>query len=241
MKNVFLTNRFFLLFAAIIALFVLSFSLEFLFPVAQTVLILAIILVLVDGMLLFGQAVRVKIRRRLPKVFSLGDANRVRIYLRNRSKLKLYLTVIDELPLQFQRRDFSIQLNLNALEEKELTYDLQPIERGEYTFGAINVFVENFIGLLQRRLVQDFKMEVPVYPSIIQMKQFELKAFDRVSLNQGIKKIRRLGHSYEFEQIKNYVRGDDYRSINWKASSRRGQLMVNQYEDERARSRFTIS
>ncbi len=240
MKNVFLTSRFFLVFALIVGLFVLSFSLEFLFPVAQTFLVLAILLVMVDAMLLFSQSVRVKIRRRLPKVFSLGDNNKVRIYLRNRSKLKLKLNVIDELPVQFQLRDFQIPLLLNPLEERELTYELHPTERGEYAFGAVNVFVENFIGLLQRRLVQDFKMEVPVYPSIIQMKNFELKAFDRISQDQGIKKIRRLGHSYEFEQIKNYVRGDDYRSINWKASSRRGQLMVNQYEDERAQQVYSI-
>jgi uncharacterized protein (DUF58 family) len=49
-----------------------------------------------------------------------------------------------------------------------------------------------------------------------------------------------VGHSYEFEQIKNYVRGDDYRSINWKASSRRATLMVNQYQDERAQQVYSI-
>ena len=102
---------------------------------------------------------------------------------------------------------------------------------------VINLFVESFLGLVQRRLQNLHEMSIPVYPSIIQMKQFELKAFDRISYDTGIKKIRRLGHSYEFEQIKNYVRGDDYRSINWKASSRRAQLMVNQYEDERAQHR----
>lgn len=77
-------------------------------------------------------------------------------------------------------------------------------------------------------------MEVPVYPSIQQMKNMELLAFNRISTRQGIKRIRRIGHSYEFEQIKNYVRGDDYRSVNWKASSRRHNLMVNQYQDERS-------
>jgi len=52
--------------------------------------------------------------------------------------------------------------------------------------------------------------------------------------------VRRIGHSYEFEQIKNYVRGDDYRSINWKATSRRHELMVNQYEDERAQQVYAV-
>jgi uncharacterized protein (DUF58 family) len=72
------------------------------------------------------------------------------------------------------------------------------------------------------------------------MKGMELMALARVSHDGGIKKIRRIGHSYEFEQIKNYVQGDDIRSINWKATSRRNQLMVNQYEDERSQQVYCV-
>jgi uncharacterized protein (DUF58 family) len=54
----------------------------------------------------------------------------------------------------------------------------------------------------------------------------------------GIKKIRRLGHTMEFEQIKEYVPGDDVRTINWKATSKRNQLMVNQYQDEKSQRIF---
>jgi uncharacterized protein (DUF58 family) len=56
----------------------------------------------------------------------------------------------------------------------------------------------------------------------------------------GIKKIRRLGHNNEFEQIKNYVQGDDIRSVNWKATSRRNELMVNQYQDEREQQVYSV-
>ena len=240
MKQLFLTNRFFLLFGSVVALFVISFPLGMLFPIAQTCLVLGMILVLADILLLFNSSVSIKCRRRLPKVFSLGDDNNVELELANESSQNLKLSVIDEIPIEFQKRDFEIDLELKAKEEKKITYKLRPLKRGEYTFGKVNIFMESFLGLVQRRHQHDFPMTVPVYPSIIQMKHFGLKAFDRVSHNQGIKKIRRLGHSYEFEQIKNYVKGDDYRSINWKASSRRGTLMVNQYEDERAQQVYSI-
>ena len=81
---------------------------------------------------------------------------------------------------------------------------------------------------------------VPVYPSIIQMRKYELKTFARVANEYGVKKVRRIGHSYEFEHIKQYVRGDDYRSINWKATGRRTQLMVNMYEDEKSQQVYCI-
>ena len=56
----------------------------------------------------------------------------------------------------------------------------------------------------------------------------------------GIKRIRRAGNNTEFEQIKDYVKGDEYRSINWKASARRNQLMVNVYRDERSQQIFSV-
>ncbi len=239
-KNIFLTNRFFVLFGGVIICFVLSFAFEILFPVAQTLFVLACILVVLDMFLLFNRGMKVKCRRRLPKLFSLGDPNIVKLELHNQSKQQLKLRIIDELPFQFQKRDFAITLSLKPNEEQVVRYELTPVERGEYEFGKVNLFLSTFLGLVEHRYQHDFPMTVAVYPSIIQMKNFELRAFDRMSNHKGIKKIRRLGHSYEFEQIKNYVRGDDYRSVNWKASSRRAQLMVNQYEDERAQQIYNI-
>ncbi|MEZ5054237.1 MAG: DUF58 domain-containing protein [Chitinophagales bacterium] len=52
--------------------------------------------------------------------------------------------------------------------------------------------------------------------------------------------MRKIGHSYEFEQIKNYTSGDDIRSINWKATGRRNQLMINQYGDEKSQQIYSI-
>lgn len=239
-KDLFLSNRFFGLLGAVIIFFVITFAFPFLYAVAQTVLVLVLALVLVDILMLFNRSTFVKCRRRLPKVFSLGDENEVKIELKNQARQKLKLRIIDELPFQFQRRDFAIDLSLEPEEIHTISYKLRPLERGEYAFGRINIFMESFLGLVQRRYRHDYPMNVAVYPSIIQMKNFELRAFDRLSHQGGIKKMRRLGHSYEFEQIKNYVRGDDYRSINWKASSRRAQLMVNQFQDERAQQVYNI-
>lgn len=240
MKAIFLTNRFFLLFSLIIGLFICSFLLPWLLPVVQTALVLALILTLLDGMLLFNQSIKLSVRRKMAKVLSLGDKNEVKLIIKNRSSRQLFVEVIDELPLQLQIRDFKKSILLPGEQEETITYKITPTERGEYQFGAVNLFLSTSIGLVQRRYRRDIVQDVPVYPSILQMKNFELRAFDRVTNQKGIKKMRRLGHSYEFEQIKNYVQGDDFRSINWKASSRRSQLMVNQFQDERAQQVYCV-
>src|SRR5690606_40532545 len=81
---------------------------------------------------------------------------------------------------------------------------------------------------------------VPVYPSFRQMRKYELPAISNRLTEFGIKKIRRIGQNREFEQIKEYVVGDDYRTINWKATARRGTLMVNTYQDERAQQVYAV-
>jgi uncharacterized protein (DUF58 family) len=79
-----------------------------------------------------------------------------------------------------------------------------------------------------------------VYPSFIQMRQYELLAASRQLSALGIKQVRQLGHSQEFEQIQPYVAGDDQRTINWQASARKGDLMVNHYQDEKSQQVYCL-
>ncbi len=239
-KNLYLTNRFFRLFGVIAVLFTLSFALQWLFPIVQALLVVAIFVVIIDAVLLFGTGFQLSGERKTPKIFSLGDDNTINLELSSSSGVPMELTVIDELPVQFQERKFSLQFFLPKGGKKIAKYDLRPTSRGEYEFGYANVFASTQIGLLERRFKVAEPEVVPVYPSVQQMKKFELKAMNKISHFQGIKKLRRLGHSYEFEQIKNYVKGDDYRSVNWKATGRRSELMVNQYEDERAQQVYVV-
>lgn len=236
----YLTNRFFWLSGILIALFALAYPFWWLFPGALAAFVVALALVFGDMALLYLRRPKVLCKRELNTVFSLSDPNPVSMYVENQGNQYLHLSIADELPVQFQKRDYITQLGVPAGASRLLENKLTPYSRGVYQFGNINVFVTTRLGLVERRLIFQQPQEVDVYPSIIQMKRFELRAMQHIAHETGIKKMRRIGHSYEFEQIKNYVPGDDYRSINWKASSRRGSLMVNQYEDERSQQVYCI-
>jgi uncharacterized protein (DUF58 family) len=121
-----------------------------------------------------------------------------------------------------------------------LKYTLRPTRRGEYSFGAVNVFAETPLGLVQRRFRFDEAVTVPVYPSFMQMRKYALFAISNRLTEIGVKQIRRVGHTMEFDQIRPYVRGDDYRTLNWKATARGRRLMVNQYQDERAQQVYSL-
>nr|WP_243878591.1 DUF58 domain-containing protein [Winogradskyella sp. DF17] len=196
-------------------------------------------LVAVDLILLFKQK-GIKASRLLPEKLSNGDDNPIDIKITNLYNYKVDLLLIDELPFQYQKRDFEIKTNLNPAEQKKITYTLRPLERGEYYFGNLNLYVNSPIGLVTRRFQFAKDAMVPNYPSFLQLRKYMLMAFSNKLLEYGLKKIRRIGHTMEFEQIKDYVPGDDIRNINWKATAKRNQLMVNQFQDERSQPIYSV-
>jgi uncharacterized protein (DUF58 family) len=239
-RNLFITSRFLLALAGFIIAMMLSYAFAYLLPVVQTSFMLFLLLCAIDCILLYNRSVIVTVERNLPSVLSLGDDNNIYLSLLNKSGIKLQIDLIDELPEQLQIRNFSLSLLLVPNIPYKEVYVVRPLTRGEYIFGKIHLFLTTNLGLIKRRISSPRDIPVAVYPSIIQMKKYELKMFARTATEYGVKKVRRIGHSYEFEHIKQYLRGDDYRSINWKATGRRAQLMVNQYEDEKSQQVYCI-
>lgn len=239
-SNTFLARRFFYVWSLAILLFILSFSFSFLFPVAISTLILLGIFTLIDFILVQTFHDKIVCIRTTPQVLPLGDEQTISIFIKNAHGILANIEVIDELPVEFQKRDFSFQFYLSSNEEKKVQYNVRAITRGAYQFGNCNLFVSTLIGLIQHKMIVPAEKTTPVYPSSIQVKKHELLLFNRLHTFQGVKKMRKIGHSYEFEQIKNYTSGDDIRSINWKATGRRNQLMINQYGDEKSQQIYSI-
>lgn len=240
MKSIYLSNRFFLALGMLAGLFALSFPLPFLFPVAVGLSLMVLGVTIAEIYFVFRQKNPLDGKRSTPNVLSLSDSNHITLTIHNNTNQSFQIQVIDELPPELEIRDFSLDTEIEGQENIEHRYVVRPLTRGKYHFGYLNCFISTLLHFVQRRIQIAKPIIVPVYPSIIQMKELELKTLASLAIHPGIKKLRRIGHSYEFEQIKHYQRGDDIRSINWKASSRRNELMINQYEDERSQQIYCI-
>lgn len=238
-KHTYLTFRFFLVLMCFVALFILAYIYDGLLSIATALFFVAIGLVIVDLILLFKQK-GISATRVLPEKLSNGDDNPITLSIANTYNFKSDLLLIDELPFQYQKRDFEIKIQLSAQNEKKISYTLRPLERGEYYFGHLNIYASSPIGLVTRRFQFSKDAMVPNYPSFLQLRKYMLLAFSNKLFEYGLKKIRRIGHTMEFEQIKDYVNGDDIRNINWKATAKRNQLMVNQYQDERSQPIYSV-
>lgn len=221
------------------ALFAVSFFFPILFTLAAALLALLVVAVLIDCFLLY-RGRNIQARRFTADRLSNGDDNKVVLELTNQYHFAVECKVIDELPFQFQNRNWHRRTIMPADSSAHIEYLLRPTERGEYHFGNINVYVSSPLNVVRRRYILPAEEIVKVYPSYIQMRRYQLQAVANYAEQSGVKKMRKLGHSMEFEQIKDYVRGDDYRTINWKATARRGDLMVNNYTDERSQQIYCI-
>ena len=246
----FLTVRFFRALVVIITGFVTAFFLPWLLGPMKIGLGLFVALTLLDALLLYapakGQAAPVFGRRVLGDKLANGSDNDVQIYLENRYRFPIQTETIDEIPHQFQRRDVLFKTSVQPGETRIIDYQLRPTKRGEYEFGALNIYAASPLGLVRRRFRYEQGKVVPVYPSFLQMRQYELLAIHNRLTEVGVKRIRRVGHSLEFEQIRPYVAGDDPRSINWQATARRAgtgaddALVVNHFQDERAQQVYCL-
>jgi len=238
-KSLYLTTRFFYALALLSLVFLVSFWQPEIYGIVWLmVLAFGLLLLMEASMLWSGKGLQGT--RIVPEKFSNSDHNEVLMLLDNKYAFAINVAIIDELPVQFQKRDFFKSIGIKGKQRQTFQYRVRPVERGEYHFGNLNCFVSSSIGLFRRRYVFDNEQLVKVYPSFIQMKKYDFLAIDnRLSL-AGLKKIRRIGQTLEFEQIKEYVVGDDVRNVNWKATAKQGALMVNQYQDEKMQPVYNI-
>lgn len=220
----------------IIGLFICAFIFPNIYNAVWLIVLGLVTFLGLDILMLYIARTGLEAERITPEKLSNGDLNPIRINLKNHYNFPVSVKIIDEIPFQFQVRDFKIVKAIKASTQKEISYELRPTERGEYHFGALNVYVSSPLKLISRRFSFDKDQMVPTYPSYIQLRKYDLIAFSNNLFQYGIKKIRRIGHTMEFEQIKEYVQGDDLRTLNWKATAKRNSLMVNQFQDEKSQS-----
>ena len=240
--EIFPAARLYMAGALLVLVFTGGFFFDYMFLAGKIMLLFIATAILADFYLLFltGREL-IQVTRESPEKFSNGDDNILSLHIRNNHVFPLKVMIIDELPVQFQVRDFQMKVSLKPAEEKQMEYKLRPVQRGDYQFGKTNVYVTCRIGLISRRYCfNNDPVTIPVYPSFLNIRKYEFLAVSNRLTEAGIKRIRKVGQHSEFDQIREYVRGDDIRSVNWKATAKKAKLMSNQYQEERSQQVYNL-
>ncbi len=224
-----------------VCIFILAFVFPWLYLPGIFCFWITLAATVIDFILLFGNPTGI-VSKRTTKFTKLsnGDTNDLFIDITNNYSFPVSVEIIDEIPEQFQFRKFQFFKNLSVNGKEKIKYTLKPLSRGEFHFGSLIVLASSKIAFVKRRFTFDQSVMLPCYPSFLKLRQYELLAISDRLVDVGIKKLRKVGQSTEFDHIKEYVIGNDIRAINWKASARKNQLMVNHFMDERAQQVYSV-
>ncbi|WP_343538889.1 DUF58 domain-containing protein [Sphingobacterium thalpophilum] len=239
LQQLFLTSQFFYSLIGVAALFTISFFIKGLFLAAWGVFWLWMGVLIFDFILLFSGRGRIEVTRVYPEKLSNGDENSMKLIVHSLYPFGTAIEILEEFPVQLQIRDKEFFVRLASNQSEEITYLLRPTQRGVYRFGRCLALVRR-LGFIKRRFVVCQPQETPCYPSYIQLRKYQLLATSNRLNELGIKRIRRIGSAMEFDHVREYVRGDDYRHMNWKASAKVTKLMVNQYEEEKSQPIYSF-
>lgn len=240
MKSIYIHKRWYIVLLGIVVVFLASYLWMPLFYIGLVLFIAFLLISFIDIYLLFNKQVAVRITRKTPDVYHLGEFNTVHLAIENLSRLHLIADIIEEIPHIFQVRDFHIQIDLPAQSIQQTHYDLKAIKRGEYLIDKTIIYLQTKLGFIQRRIDVEHNHVINVYPSTKMFKKFQLLAVSSQFALQGNRFIKKMGSSLEFDQIKDYNIGDDVRSVNWKATARKGNLMVNNYIEEKSQNIYNV-
>jgi uncharacterized protein (DUF58 family) len=174
----------------------------------------------------------IRVERRVDPILSVRVANGVRLRITNESDAPLRFTIRDEPPERAEATSHEWRVTAQPDRMVELHYSVTPLERGPDEFRGTYIRYAAPLGLCEviRKIETDQK--VRVYPNVLAIREFEmLKQRGRLDL-MGVRRSRRKGLGQEFESLREYNE-DDYRTIDWKASARRGRLVVKNFEQEK--------
>lgn len=174
----------------------------------------------------------VELVRKPGPVLSLGTDNPVTMELRCLTG-DITLELKDDLPLHMEPAGPWPQVALAGGKWQTAEYRVVPMRRGQYVIGPIHGRYRSPLGFWSRRITWKLTETVRVYPNLKAARQWEIAIRQGRHL-EGLKRARVRGAGTEFESLREYQPGDQYRSINWPASARSGELVTTLYQTDRS-------
>lgn len=165
---------------------------------------------------------------------SIGAENLITVLLANRSRRPLTFQLRDEYPYQFVADAVTLDGVIAPYDIHEARYHVRPLQRGDYSFGDINLRYRSMLRTFVRQARYPATAPVKVYPNVLDVRKYDLLARKGLLFELGLRAARIFGTGTEFERLREYNADDEFRRINWKATARRGKPIAAEYETERS-------
>lgn len=181
-------------------------------------------------------AARLQWKREHDSKLSLGRWNPASLSVLNATRRRLVFEVRDAHPNHLLADGNWARGTCAPEETWTLQYRLLPVRRGAYHIGPVAARFLGPLGLVWVQGEHDIDSDVHVYPDLLAIQSYESVMQHGQLQEIGLRNSRRRGLGTEFERLRDYTPDDEYRRINWKATARRHQLVVADYQTERSQN-----
>lgn len=233
MKILSITKRFLYLLTLGLLILIVGFIIGNSLTIFIVYNLFCIILLLVDYFI-SPKETEIEIVRNANDKLSIFEKEPISFTVYNKSEYKLNIELIDEIPeFHFKAERKLMKGIIGQHEKKTFQYFAVPTKRGAFEFKSVHVRYEGRLKLCKRQFTIALNKEYKIYPNLKNLRKYRLSITNNRQLRQGQRTLRMLGKGTSFESLREYVTGDEYRKINWKATARGNKPIVNQYEPEK--------
>lgn len=174
--------------------------------------------------------------RELPARLVKGRTAPVIYRLTGRPERRTTVSLLDELPEVLGGDLMIADIKLGKAEVKEVTRDVIPMQRGKHRSALVLILWNSRLGFFRFRTTALSGTEVVILPPALAPQRRAALGHRSLREDLGIRPRPARGESAEFESLREYVTGDDPRHIDWRATARRGRIIVRQFQTERRHS-----
>jgi uncharacterized protein (DUF58 family) len=171
---------------------------------------------------------------------SLGVRSKVSIQLHNFGRRPVFARVTDETPFGVRRKPPTVELAAPAGGIAIAGYEILPAQRGDLAIGRLFLRYHSALRMAERWAVADTSATVRVLPNLDQAKEQTLYLIRtrQVAMERRRQRVRGLGR--EFESLREYRPGDEFRNISWPATARRSKLITRVFQVERSQTVWIV-
>jgi uncharacterized protein (DUF58 family) len=181
---------------------------------------------------------RLEAGRAVADRLSIGRQNEVAIEVFNGAGQNMKLRLRDAFPQTIQADVREFEFQAPARSRVKLEYSLLPRSRGAFAFGDIFIRYRSRLGLFWRQVRIPACRQVKVYPDLKALQELSVKLAHSTEL--GVLKVRKRGQGTDFSTLREYVSGDDMRSMDWKATARRDRPVLRVYEVDKEQTLMVL-
>ncbi|HWF04654.1 MAG TPA: DUF58 domain-containing protein, partial [Candidatus Angelobacter sp.] len=186
------------------------------------------------------QPERLVVERSWDGAVSLSNNAQVTLEIRNQSRVYVACSMIDDVPQSMRREPPTLQINARANDSGSATYTVRPLERGDVQLGAVYLRYQSGSHFAERWARAEMKQTVRVFPDLEDAKRQNIYLSRARQIELERRLIRQRGVGREFESLREYQQGDEFRNISWTATARRGKHVTKLFQVERSQAVWIV-